>query len=107
RKRCHCLHGVGRQTCFAMRFILPVALLIGVMITWQRLGTSEERNSEFSLCATCPPGFELTDDNQCKLRTPYQQYESGKGDDAGVGGLKTALPKVRDGFTPQQIDLGR
>ncbi|MCK4562619.1 MAG: c-type cytochrome, partial [Flavobacteriaceae bacterium] len=27
--------------------------------------------------------------------------------DKGVGGLKTALPKVRDGFSPQQIDLGR
>ena len=26
---------------------------------------------------------------------------------AGVGGLKTALPPVRDGFSPQQIDLGR
>ena len=25
----------------------------------------------------------------------------------GVGGLKTALPKVREGFSPQQIDLGR
>ncbi|WP_339705266.1 cytochrome c peroxidase [uncultured Kriegella sp.] len=25
----------------------------------------------------------------------------------GVGGLKTALPEIRDGFSPQQIDLGR
>jgi cytochrome c peroxidase len=60
-----------------------------------------------TLCSTCPPGFELTDDNLCKLRSLYQQYESGQGDDPGVGGLKTALPAVRDGFTPQQIDLGR
>src|SRR5262249_35052391 len=50
---------------------------------------------------------ELTEDNRCKLRTPYQQYESGTGNEDGVGGLKTALPAVRDGFTPQQIDLGR
>ena len=27
--------------------------------------------------------------------------------DRGVGGLKTGLPAVRDGFTPAQIDLGR
>ena len=61
------------------------------------------------LCNTCPPGFELMDDNSCKLRTLYQQYESGNGNapEPGVGGLKTALPPVRDGFTPQQIDLGR
>ena len=37
----------------------------------------------------------------------YQLYESDSGESAGVGGLKTALPVVRDGFTPQQIDLGR
>lgn len=60
-----------------------------------------------TLCSSCPPGFELTDDNTCKLRTPYQQYESAEGNDPGVGGLKTPLPVVRDGFTPQQIDLGR
>jgi cytochrome c peroxidase len=63
--------------------------------------------SRIKLCSTCPPGFELTENNSCKLRTLYQQYESGNGDDSGVGGLKTALPSVRDGFSPQQIDLGR
>lgn len=59
------------------------------------------------LCETCPPGFELTADNTCKLVSMYQQYENTDGNNPGVGGLKTALPKVRDGFTPQQIDLGR
>jgi cytochrome c peroxidase len=68
---------------------------------------SEKEESSFALCTTCPPGFELTDDNTCKLRTPYQQYASADGNDPGVGGLKTPLPAVRDGFTPQQIDLGR
>ncbi|MFT4526548.1 MAG: cytochrome c peroxidase [Granulosicoccus sp.] len=58
-----------------------------------------------TLKSSCPPGFELTEDGVCKLRSLYQQYESLEGE--GVGGLKTALPKVRDGFTPQQIDLGR
>lgn len=35
----------------------------------------------------------------------YQMYASLE--EQGVGGLKTALPEVRDGFSPQQIDLGR
>jgi cytochrome c peroxidase len=62
---------------------------------------------DFVLCNTCPPGFELTDENQCRLVSLYRQYESTDGNNPGVGGLKTALSKVRDGFTPQQIDLGR
>ncbi len=53
----------------------------------------------------CPPGFELTSDNVCELRTLYDAYDSLN--DAGVGGPKTALPRARDGFSPQQIDLGR
>jgi cytochrome c peroxidase len=57
------------------------------------------------LNANCPPGFERLADNTCHLRTLYDGYESLQG--AGVGGLKTALPAARDGFTPQQIDLGR
>jgi cytochrome c peroxidase len=64
-----------------------------------------ESNGDFKLCENCPPGFELTDEGVCKLRSLYQQYSSLT--DEGVGGLKTALPEVRDGFTPQQIDLGR
>lgn len=61
--------------------------------------------SDILLCKTCPPGFELTEEGVCKLRSLYQQYLSLE--DQGVGGLKTSLPEVRDGFTPQQIDLGR
>jgi cytochrome c peroxidase len=53
----------------------------------------------------CPPGFELSDNNACELRTLYDGYDSLNG--AGVGGPKTALPRARDGFSPQQIDLGR
>ncbi len=52
----------------------------------------------------CPPGFEKQQ-NQCKLRSLYQMYSSLQGQ--GVGGLKTALPSYRDGFSPEQIDLGR
>jgi cytochrome c peroxidase len=59
------------------------------------------------LCQTCPPGFELTEGNICKLRTLYQLYETGDNNEPGVGGLKTPVPPLRDGFSPQQIDLGR
>jgi cytochrome c peroxidase len=62
---------------------------------------------QIRLCDSCPPGFELTSENKCVLRTLYQQYQTGAVQEAGVGGLKTPLPPVRDGFTPQQIDLGR
>jgi cytochrome c peroxidase len=59
---------------------------------------------DFELSDTCPPGFELVGAS-CKLRNLYQMYPSLE--DAGVGGLKTGLPAYRDGFSPQQIDLGR
>src|SRR5210317_695229 len=64
-----------------------------------------ENGGGIELCATCPPGFLLNDENRCISRNLYQQYESLQ--NVGVGGLKTALPEIRDGFTPQQIDLGR
>lgn len=63
-------------------------------------------NTEIRLCKTCPPGFELTPDNTCRLVSLYQQYEL-TSNDPGVGGLKSALPELREGFTPEQIDLGR
>jgi len=53
----------------------------------------------------CPPGFELLANKTCELLTLYDSYTSLH--NVGVGGLKTALPAARDGFSPQQIDLGR
>jgi cytochrome c peroxidase len=61
--------------------------------------------SGFSLNDQCPPSFALDSNNQCQLRNLYQLYDSLQ--DQGLGGLKTALPDHRDGFSPQQIDLGR
>lgn len=58
-----------------------------------------------SLSNQCPPSFELTAQHQCLLVTRYDQYDSLH--NKGVGGTKTALPKARDGFSPEQIDLGR
>ena len=59
---------------------------------------------EFQLTHTCPASFELQDGG-CVLRNRYKEYRSLR--DAGVGGLRTGLPPLREGFTPQQIDLGR
>ena len=58
-----------------------------------------------TLAALCPPGFQTSAENTCKLHTLYDQYDSLY--DRGVGGLQTALPARREGFSPQQIDLGR
>ena len=61
--------------------------------------------ADFSLNGSCPPGFEKTGAGVCELRTLYQFYDSLE--NRGLGGTRTALPPHRDGFTPQQIDLGR
>ena len=58
----------------------------------------------FKLSNTCPASFEPKNGG-CVLRNRYRDYDSLR--DAGVGGLKTGLPPLREGFTPQQIDLGR
>jgi len=57
----------------------------------------------FPLNTTCPPSFELTDGNACQFRSLYQMYNS----PVGFGGLRVALPSLPDGYSPQQIDLGR
>lgn len=67
-------------------------------------GPAPARPGSWRLSDLCPASFEKRD-SRCWLRSPYQQYTSLTG--AGVGGLKTGLPPFRDGFTPQQIDLGR
>ena len=65
---------------------------------------SQPNITDFKLSTYCPPGFEKVN-QKCAFRSLYQQYDSLY--NKGVGGLKTALPKPRDGFSPQQIDLGR
>ncbi len=81
----------------------PLLVLIFIFaITSERMSAS---NSDFSLATTCPPGFEISEKGQCYLRNFYQQYKSLE--NKGVGGLKSALPEYRDGFTAKQIDLGR
>ena len=84
-----------------------------VMLEWSRLllvalvlstGIGAH-GAEFALREHCPPSFQKSDTGQCRLRTLYEFYDSVQG--AGLGGTRTALPDHRDGFTPQQIDLGR
>jgi len=67
--------------------------------------SNKKTKTNIILKKNCPPGFELNNKNECINRNLYQQYESLE--NKGVGGLKTALPRIRDGFSPQQIDLGR
>jgi cytochrome c peroxidase len=57
------------------------------------------------LQSSCPPGFKLNGNNECIAKNLYSQYAITN--KAGVGGLKSALPEIRDGFSPQEIDLGR
>lgn len=66
---------------------------------------SHLNSNNFSLNKHCPPGFERNENNECIHRSLYDMYDSPN--NAGVGGLQTGLPKIRDGFSPQQIDLGR
>ncbi len=61
------------------------------------------RAEDFVLRSECPASFERTSDNKCQLRTLYQQYTAVE----GFGGLRAPLPTPRDGFSPQEIDLGR
>ena len=83
-----------------MRWFLVAVAMLAVFTP-----ADTQAQTRWQLAAECPPGFERSADNRCQLRTLYQQYQSLR--DKGVGGLKTALPTARDGFSPQQIDLGR
>ncbi|MGB1142400.1 MAG: cytochrome-c peroxidase, partial [Halioglobus sp.] len=82
-------------------FLLGVLPLVGVVALEER----EQDKSGYVLATHCPPSFEKTATGECRLRTLYEFYSSVQGH--GVGGTQTSLPDHRDGFTPQQIDLGR
>ena len=59
---------------------------------------------EIELSGQCPPYFSLTPENRCSLNSLYDLYPATH---PQWGGYRVALPSRRDGFTPQQIDLGR
>jgi cytochrome c peroxidase len=82
-----------------------IRALVLVMAAVATAGATGQAPTDFTLNPACPPGFEKTGAGVCELRTLYQFYDSLEG--RGLGGTRTALPPHRDGFTPQQIDLGR
>ena len=89
---------MSRSNKGSRSWLLALSLLMG--------GAQAESNpARIELASHCPPGFELTAANSCALHSLYDQYNSLY--NQGVGGLKTALPARREGFSPQQIDLGR
>jgi cytochrome c peroxidase len=81
-----------------------VALLALAFAAWVGAFASSTQG-DFTLSERCPPSFEMTAEGTCSLRTLYELYDSVQG--KGLGGTQTSLPDHRDGFTPQQIDLGR
>ncbi len=54
------------------------------------------------LSSQCPPSFENRA-GRCEFRSLYELFDL----PAGHGGLRAPLPRMRESFTPQQIDLGR
>jgi cytochrome c peroxidase len=80
------------------RALAMIVATVGTVIA-----STNAPQADFKLSAACPPGFEKTAIGACELRTIYQFYPAKR----GLGGTRTALPPHRDGFTPQQIDLGR
>lgn len=76
------------------------ALLSGLLL----LPVLSSLAAEWRLSEVCPAGFR-PEQGRCYLQSLYGEYASLQ--DSGVGGLKTGLPPLREGFTPQQIDLGR
>ena len=94
-----------KQYC---RRCIAALLLLGGGNAALQAGTAtaqKETHGALQLRDYCPPGFELVNRGVCRLRSLYQSYPSLRG--RGLGGTQTGLPAVRDGFSPQQIDLGR
>ena len=79
--------------------------LLSLLATASPASAATASDGGFELSQRCPPSFELTSRGVCEFRDRYQLYDSLQG--RGVGGTRTSLPPHRDGFTPQQIDLGR
>ncbi len=94
--------GTRHYSATAMRLFAPWVLMSLAILPV----TSGELTAapDLQLADTCPASFDKQDGG-CVLRSRYRGYRSLR--DAGVGGLKTGLPPLREGFTPQQIDLGR
>jgi cytochrome c peroxidase len=92
-----------RRVWLQVWFVLPLAALAvfpGRTAVGDSLGAIP-----LTLSDTCPAGFAPDESGGCRLVTLYREYPSLQ--DQGMGGLKIGLPRIRDGFTPREIDLGR
>ncbi len=89
------------------KFLIVLIFLVisSLFFTRQNDTLAHETFVPLNLNDSCPPGFKKDAQNRCDSKNLYLQYSVPNA--PGVGGLKTALPPARDGFTPQQIDLGR
>ncbi|PCH77243.1 MAG: cytochrome-c peroxidase [Flavobacteriaceae bacterium] len=99
---------IKRFTLFLTLIIVSVIVLVFTKKnekTAYILLNSTHEYQKIALKSTCPPGFKKNEKNECVTVTLYQQYH--KNNKAGMGGLQSGLPENRDGFSPQQIDLGR
>jgi cytochrome c peroxidase len=85
--------------------LVIAAAVAAVTVTRAGMRSAKAAGDGFVLNERCPPGFELVAGGTCGLRDLYQFYDSLQ--DRGVGGTRTSLPQQRDGFRPEQIDLGR
>lgn len=92
------------------KLIILKSSISGLLLAIAMLFFFSKDNSETykvipKLNTNCPPGFKKNSANECIAQNLYMQYDSPH--NAGVGGLQTGLPEIRDGFSPQEIDLGR
>jgi cytochrome c peroxidase len=79
------------------------ALQLVVQASASPAATATDPSTVFELARECPPSFELVDGNACRFRSLYDLYNTSP----ASGGLRVKLPPLRDGFSPEQIDLGR
>lgn len=100
-----CLVSAALLSAVILSALAPGAGLEVIQAPGQPPSAAAADSSAIQLSHRCPPGFEKTPAERCELRTLYQFY--GSLQNRGVGGTRTALPAHRDGFSPEEIDLGR
>ncbi|TFG73823.1 MAG: cytochrome-c peroxidase [Flavobacteriales bacterium] len=96
---------MGKKSIILKSSISGLLLAIIILLLFTRVAPIENYENNPKLNSNCPPGFKKNADNHCVALNLYMQYDSPN--DMGVGGLQTGLPEIRDGFSPQVIDLGR
>jgi len=67
------------------------------------VAAAEDAGAQIDLVHECPPSFELMEGNACRFRSLYDLYDASP----ASGGLRVRLPPLRDGFSPEEIDLGK